>query len=123
MKKSGTQVASSNGLNENLALFNSEKCVIWVDASVAGSFVTDKNQSKVSDHVGLRHAPHEVTDKGSAWLYFWALAIPTSYKAKEAAKTFSAWATFKEFGALVAEKMASPTSRPVAEPRPTARRA
>ncbi len=35
-----------------------------------------------------------VTDKGSAWLYSWALAIPTSSKAKDAAKTA---------GALVAE--------------------
>ena len=104
MKKSGPPGASSNGFNENLALFNSGKCAIWVDASVAGSFVTDKNQSKVSEHVGFTYAPHQTTDKGSAWLYSWALAIPTSSKAKEAAKTFSTWATSKEYGALVAEK-------------------
>ncbi|WCM48818.1 sugar ABC transporter substrate-binding protein [Pseudomonas sp. WJP1] len=104
MKKSGPPGASSNGFNENLALFNSGKCAIWVDASVAGSFVTDKTQSKVSDHVGFTYAPHEVTDKGSAWLYSWALAIPTSSKAKDAAKTFSAWATSREYGALVAQE-------------------
>ncbi|WP_160108556.1 ABC transporter substrate-binding protein [Pseudomonas izuensis] len=103
MKKSGPPGASSNGFNENLALFNSGKCAIWVDASVAGSFVTDKTQSKVSDHVGFTYAPHETTDKGSAWLYSWALAIPTSSKAKDAAKTFSAWATSKEYGELVAK--------------------
>ncbi|MBH8615233.1 ABC transporter substrate-binding protein [Pseudomonas mohnii] len=104
MKKSGPPGASSNGFNENLALFNSGKCAIWVDASVAGSFVTDKTQSKVADHVGFTYAPHQVTDKGSAWLYSWALAIPTSSKAKDAAKTFSAWATSREYSALVAEK-------------------
>ncbi|WP_095152236.1 sugar ABC transporter substrate-binding protein [Pseudomonas sp. Irchel s3b5] len=104
MKASGPPGASSNGFNENLALFNSGKCAIWVDASVAGSFVTDKTQSKVADHVGFTYAPHQVTDKGSAWLYSWALAIPTSSKAKDAAKIFSAWATSKEYGALVAEK-------------------
>ncbi|GLH19539.1 sugar ABC transporter substrate-binding protein [Pseudomonas koreensis] len=103
MKKSGPPGASSNGFNENLALFNSGKCAIWVDASVAGSFVTDKTQSKVADHVGFTFAPHQVTDKGSAWLYSWALAIPTSSKAKDAAKTFSAWATSKEYGELVAK--------------------
>ncbi|WP_409318984.1 ABC transporter substrate-binding protein [Pseudomonas sp. KCJK9016] len=103
MKKSGPPGASSNGFNENLALFNSGKCAIWVDASVAGSFVTDKTQSKVADHVGFTYAPHQVTDKGSAWLYSWALAIPTSSKAKDAAKTFSAWATSKEYGELVAK--------------------
>ena len=104
MKESGPPGATSNGFNENLALFNSGKCAIWVDASVAGSFVTDKTQSKVADHVGFTFAPHQVTDKGSAWLYSWALAIPTSSKAKDAAKTFSTWATSKEYGALVAEK-------------------
>ncbi|MFA2532331.1 ABC transporter substrate-binding protein [Pseudomonas chlororaphis] len=104
MKKAGPPGASSNGFNENLALFNSGKCAIWVDASVAGSFVTDKSQSKVSDHVGFTYAPHQVTDKGSAWMYSWALAIPTSSKAKDAARTFATWATSKEYGALVAEK-------------------
>ncbi|MCX4217218.1 MULTISPECIES: sugar ABC transporter substrate-binding protein [Pseudomonas] len=103
MKKSGPPGASSNGFNENLALFNSGKCAIWVDASVAGSFVTDKTQSKVADHVGFTYAPHQVTDKGSAWLYSWALAIPTSSKAKDAAKEFSAWATSREYGELVAK--------------------
>ncbi|MHB2060432.1 ABC transporter substrate-binding protein [Pseudomonas monsensis] len=103
MKTSGPPGASSNGFNENLALFNSGKCAIWVDASVAGSFVTDKTQSKVADHVGFTFAPHQVTDKGSAWLYSWALAIPTSSKAKDAAKAFSAWATSKEYGELVAK--------------------
>ncbi|BBN55006.1 maltose/mannitol ABC transporter substrate-binding protein [Pseudomonas chlororaphis subsp. aurantiaca] len=104
MKKAGPPGASSNGFNENLALFNSGKCAIWVDASVAGSFVTDKSQSKVSEHVGFTYAPHQVTDKGSAWMYSWALAIPTSSKAKDAAQTFASWATSKEYGALVAEK-------------------
>ena len=104
MKTSGPPGATSNGFNENLALFNSGKCAIWVDASVAGSFVTDPTQSKVADKVGFTFAPHAVTDKGSAWLYSWALAIPTTSKAKDAAKTFSTWATSREYGALVADK-------------------
>jgi sorbitol/mannitol transport system substrate-binding protein len=104
LKKYGPPGASSNGFNENLALFNSGKCAMWVDASVAGSFVTDKSQSKVADHVGFTYAPHEVTDKGSAWLYSWALAIPASSKAKPAAKTFATWATSRQYAALVAEK-------------------
>ncbi|KIQ01054.1 MULTISPECIES: sugar ABC transporter substrate-binding protein [Pseudomonas] len=104
MNKYGPPGASSNGFNENLALFNSGKCAMWVDASVAGSFVTDKSQSKVADSVGFTFAPTQVTDKGASWLYSWALAIPTSSKSKDAAKTFSAWATSKAYGALVAEK-------------------
>ncbi|WP_462383532.1 ABC transporter substrate-binding protein [Pseudomonas sp. Marseille-QA0892] len=104
MTKYGPPGASSNGFNENLALFNSGKCAMWVDASVAGSFVTDSSQSKVADHVGFTFAPKQATDKGTAWLYSWALAIPTSSKSKEAAKTFSAWATSKQYAELVAEK-------------------
>ncbi|KTC44150.1 sugar ABC transporter substrate-binding protein [Pseudomonas sp. ABAC61] len=104
MKQYGPPGASSNGFNENLALFNSGKCAIWVDASVAGSFVTDKGQSKVAEHVGFTYAPHQVTDKGSSWLYSWALAIPASSRAKDAARTFATWATSREYAALVAEK-------------------
>jgi sorbitol/mannitol transport system substrate-binding protein len=103
MKKSGPPGASSNGFNENLALFNSGKCAMWVDASVAGSFVTDKSQSKVADNVGFTFAPHEKTEKGSAWLYSWSLGIPTSSKTKPAAKEFAAWATSKEYAKLVAD--------------------
>ncbi|UFH50946.1 ABC transporter substrate-binding protein [Pseudomonas sp. KNUC1026] len=104
MKKSGPPGASSNGFNENLALFNSGKCAIWVDASVAGSFVTDKAQSKVADSVGFTFAPHQSTENGTSWLYSWALAIPTSSKKQDAAKTFSAWATSEAYAKLVADK-------------------
>ncbi|WP_163010251.1 ABC transporter substrate-binding protein, partial [Pseudomonas viridiflava] len=95
MKQSGPPGASSNGFNENLALFNSGKCAIWVDASVAGSFVTDKTQSKVADTVGFTYAPHEVTDKGSSWIYSWSLAIPASAKNAKDAAEFTQWATSK----------------------------
>lgn len=104
LKQYGPPGASSNGFNENLALFNSGKCAMWVDASVAGSFVTDKTQSKVADQVGFTFAPKEVTDKGATWLYSWALAIPTSSKSKDAARTFATWATSEAYGKLVAEK-------------------
>lgn len=104
MKKSGPPGASSNGFNENLALFNSGKCAIWVDASVAGSFVTDKSQSKVADSVGFTFAPHQTTEKGTSWLYSWALAIPASSKKQEAARTFATWATSEEYAKLVADK-------------------
>ena len=104
LKKYGPPGVSSNGFNETLALFNSGKCAIWVDASVAGSFTTDKEQSRVVDSVGFAPAPTEVTDKGSSWLYAWSLAIPATSKHKEAAKSFVTWATSKEYIQLVTEK-------------------
>ena len=104
LKNYGPPGVSSNGFNETLALFNSGKCAIWVDASVAGSFTTDKKQSRVVDSVGFAPAPVEVTDKGSSWLYAWSLAIPATSRHKDAAKAFITWATSREYIQLVAQK-------------------
>ncbi|MBT9304894.1 sugar ABC transporter substrate-binding protein [Pseudomonas sp. TAE6080] len=104
LRKYGPPGISSNGFNETLTLFNSGKCAIWVDASSAGSFITDKAQSKVADTVGYAASPTEVTDKGSSWLYAWSLAIPTTSKHKDAARSFVTWATSKDYVKLVAEK-------------------
>ena len=46
MKDAGPPGASSNGFNENLALFNSGKCGMWIDATVAASFVTNPKESQ-----------------------------------------------------------------------------
>lgn len=100
----GPPGASSNGFNENLALFNSGKCAMWVDATVAGSFITDSSQSKVADSVGFALAPQQVTTKGAGWLWSWALAIPKTSDSAEAAKKFIVWATSKEYSQLVADK-------------------
>ena len=100
----GPPGVSSNGFNESLALFNSGKCAMWVDATVAGSFVTDPKESAVADNVGFALAPKQVTEKGAGWLWSWALAIPASSDAKDAATKFVTWATSKEYSDLVAEK-------------------
>ncbi|MEP4547427.1 MAG: sugar ABC transporter substrate-binding protein [Saccharospirillum sp.] len=100
----GPPGASSNGFNENLALFNTGKCGMWIDATVAGSFVTDESQSNVADSVGFAAAPSQVTEKGSGWLWAWALAIPVSSDEKDAAQKFVTWATSKEYSALVADR-------------------
>lgn len=99
----GPPGASSNGFNENLALFNSGNCAMWVDATVAGAFVTDTNESRVHDSVGFVAAPSQETEKGSGWLWAWSLAIPSSSKNADAAKDFIAWATSKDYSDLVAE--------------------
>nr|WP_281169101.1 sugar ABC transporter substrate-binding protein [Hahella ganghwensis] len=104
VSKYGPPGASSNGFNENLALFNSGKCAMWMDATVAGSFVTDTSQSKVADKVGFALFPKQVTDKGAGWLWSWALAIPVSSDAKDAAKKFVTWATSKEYSKIVAQE-------------------
>ncbi len=104
MKKSGPPGASSNGFNENLALFQSGKCGMWIDATVAASFVTNPKDSTVADKVGFALAPDNGLGKRGNWLWAWNLAIPAGSQKLDSAKKFIAWATSKEYLELVASK-------------------
>lgn len=102
MTNYGPPGSSGNSFNEILALMNEGRCGFWVDATVAGSFVTDPSSSKVADKMAFAAAPKAVTSKGSNWLWAWSLAVPVSSDAKEGAKAFIQWATSKDYSALVA---------------------
>ena len=104
MNDAGPPGASSNGFNENLALFQTGKCGMWIDATVAASFVTNPKDSTVHDKVGFALAPDNGLGKRSNWLWAWSLAIPAGSEKIEAAKKFVAWATSKDYLALVASK-------------------
>ena len=104
MKDAGPPGASSNGFNENLALFNAGKCGMWIDATVAASFVTNPKDSKVADKVGFALAPDNGLGKRGNWLWAWSLAVPAGSKKTEAAQKFIAWATNKDYATLVASK-------------------
>ncbi|SOB95849.1 ABC transporter substrate-binding protein [Stappia indica] len=104
MNNYGPPGASSNGFNENLALFQTGKCGMWIDATVAASFVTNPNDSQVAEHVGFALAPDKGLGKRGNWLWAWNLAIPAGSQKTEAAKKFIAWATSKEYLELVASK-------------------
>ena len=104
MKDAGPPGASSNGFNENLALFQSGKCGMWIDATVAASFVTNPKDSKVADKVGFALAPDNGLGKRSNWLWAWSLAIPAGSKKVDAAEKFIDWATGKGYAELVASK-------------------
>jgi len=104
MKAAGPPGASTNGFNENLALFNAGKCGIWIDATVAASFVSNPKESKVADKVGFALAPTAGLGKGASWLWAWTLAVPAGSKKADAAEKFIAWATSKDYIALVASK-------------------
>lgn len=104
MNNYGPPGASSNGFNENLALFQSGKCGMWIDATVAASFVTNPKDSKVADKVGFALAPDKGLGKRGNWLWAWNLGIPAGTQKADAAKTFVEWATSKDYLALVAEK-------------------
>ena len=104
MNDTGPPGASSNGFNENLALFQTGKCGMWIDATVAASFVTNPAESQVANKVGFALAPDNGLGKRGNWLWAWSLAVPAGSAKKEAAQAFIAWATSKEYLALVAEK-------------------
>jgi sorbitol/mannitol transport system substrate-binding protein len=103
MKESGPQGAQGNGFSENLALFQSGKCGMWIDATVASKFVSDPKASSVADKVGYALAPDTGLGKRGNWLWAWALAIPAGTKKEEAAEKFIGWATSKHYEDLISK--------------------
>ena len=99
--KYGPPGVTGNGFTENLTLMSEGKCAMWIDATVAAGYLANPKTSKVADKIGFAKAPVAVTPNGAHWLWSWALAIPKSSKKVEAAKTFIAWATSKEYIELV----------------------
>ncbi len=103
MEESGPASAANNGFNENLTLFQQGKCGIWIDATVAASFVTNPDDSEVADKVGFALAPDTGLAKRGNWLWAWSLAIPSSSDNQDVAKDFISWATSTSYTELVAE--------------------
>ncbi len=102
LRKYGPPGATSNGFNENLALFAGGRCGMWIDATVAAGLLFDPKQSQVADKVGFAPMPTGDFTGGPTWLWSWNLAIPATSKQKDAAKTFVTWATSKDYVRLVA---------------------
>jgi sorbitol/mannitol transport system substrate-binding protein len=58
----------------------------------------------VADRVGFALAPDAGLGKRANWLWAWALAVPASTDAPEAAEAFAAWATSRGYTELVATR-------------------
>jgi ABC-type glycerol-3-phosphate transport system substrate-binding protein len=97
----GPPGASSNGFNENQALFASGHCAIWIDATSGAGLIYDKSSSQVYDKTAFTAAPVDVTPRGSHWFWSWALAVPSTSKQEATAKDFISWATSKDYIDLV----------------------
>ncbi|MEP3347156.1 MAG: sugar ABC transporter substrate-binding protein [Litoreibacter sp.] len=104
LNESGPPGSEGNSFNEILALINEGKCGMWIDATIAASFVTDPGQSKVADKIDFAQSPQKATTKGANWLWAWSLAIPAGTKQGDDAKKFIEWATSKSYIELVASK-------------------
>ena len=80
LKNYGPPGASSNGFNENLAMFSNGQCGMWIDSTVAAGMLYNPATSKVADKLGFAQAPIATWPKGSNWLWSWALAVPEIFK-------------------------------------------
>jgi sorbitol/mannitol transport system substrate-binding protein len=101
----GPPGATSNGHNENRALFASGNCAMWIDATSAAGYIFNPQESKVADKAAFAKAPVAKVPNGAAWSWSWALGIPTSSQKADAAKQFLAWATSKEYVRKVGEEV------------------
>lgn len=99
----GPPGASTNGHNENRALFASGNCAIWVDATSAAGYIFNPSDSRVADKTGFTSAPIAEVKNGSGWAWAWALGIPKTSKKSAEAKQFLQWATSASYVSLVAE--------------------
>ncbi|MBC7659137.1 MAG: extracellular solute-binding protein [Chitinophagaceae bacterium] len=103
-KEFGPPDSYRNGYNENLKLFAEGHCGIWIDATVAASFLTDKTHSLVAQSVGFAASPQHKAGLSTNWKWTWAFAISSMSPKKALAQEFMEWATSKEYIDLVAAK-------------------
>ena len=86
----GPPGSEGNSFNEILALYNEGKCGLWIDATIAASFLT-------VDGVAYAQSPNAGNAVGANWLWAWAMAVPAGSPNAEAAKDFIEWATSKDY--------------------------
>ena len=103
LRNYGPPGSSSNSFNEILALFSNGNCAMWIDATVAAGFLYNPKQSRFHNVTAVTNPPTAVSDRGAGWSWAWSLAVPKSSNKAAAAKKFIAWATSKEYIALVGE--------------------
>jgi sorbitol/mannitol transport system substrate-binding protein len=99
----GPPGASSNGFNENLALFTTGHCAMWIDATVAAGMISDPKTSQVAGKVDFAPAPVAKVPNGNHWFWAWALAVPKGSHKATVAKSFLQWATSADYIKLVAQ--------------------
>ena len=101
----GPPNSTANSFNEILALMNAGSCAMWIDATIAASFVTDPEASEFAGDIAFAQSPFAVTTKGSNWLWAWALAVPAASRNSDEAHDFVEWATSRAYVELVGETL------------------
>ena len=88
--------SEGNSFNEILALYNEGKCGMWIDATIAASFLT-------VDGVAYAQSPNAGNPVGANWLWAWAMAVPAGSPNAEESMKFIEWATSKDYIQAVAD--------------------
>ena len=78
---------------------------MWIDATIAASFISDPAQSEVADVIAYAQSPVAVTSRGANWLWAWALAVPAGTAQADDAQAFVQWATSKDYITLVGNEL------------------
>ena len=91
----GPPGSEGNSFNEILALYNEGKCGMWIDATIAASFLE-------VDGVAYAQSPNAGNPVGANWLWAWAMAVPSGTEKAAEAKAFIEWATSKAYVQAVA---------------------
>ena len=92
----GPPGSEGNSFNEILALYNEGKCGLWIDATIAASFLE-------VDGVAYAQSPNAGNAVGANWLWAWAMAVPAGSPNAEESKKFIEWATSKDYIKAVAD--------------------
>jgi len=92
----GPPGSEGNSFNEILALYNEGKCGMWIDATIAASFLEVPG-------VAYAQSPNAGNAVGANWLWAWAMAVPAGSPNADEAKKFIEWATSKEYIKAVAD--------------------
>ena len=91
----GPPGSEGNSFNEILALYNQGSCGMWIDATIAASFLE-------VDGVAYAQSPNAGNPVGANWLWAWAMAVPAGSPNADASKAFIEWATSKDYILAVA---------------------
>jgi sorbitol/mannitol transport system substrate-binding protein len=103
IKDCGQPGATGTGFTEALTLMAQGQAAMWVDATVAAGFLSNPEQSQITESLGFAPAPVGPVEKGNHWLWAWSLAIPTTTAHPAEALQFASWATSKDYITLVGE--------------------
>ncbi|MDX2162043.1 MAG: sugar ABC transporter substrate-binding protein [bacterium] len=99
----GQPGATSTGFTEALTLIAQGQAAMWVDATVAAGFLSNPDESTITETLGFAPAPVGPVPKGNHWLWAWSLAIPTTTTHPAEALEFVTWATSRDYINLVGE--------------------